>query len=61
MSINHCQNCNSNKLPENSTACATGDCLACENCVCPDCHRCKLKHCIGCEDSDYEDISDPSE
>ncbi len=33
-------------LPEGKTVCSFGrGCLACQDCVCPDCHLCKDEHC----------------
>jgi len=54
-----CENCSTLQLPDDMTACATGDgCHSCEDCICPDCHCCKFAHC-DCDSS--HSSSEPKE
>jgi hypothetical protein len=58
--MDSCENCGTKQLPENNTACGYGDnCMACEDCVCPDCYSCKFKHC-SC-DSEEDNSEEESE
>lgn len=56
-----CDQCGTKDLPGGSTACSVGDgCIACEDCVCPNCHQCKKIHC-SCKGSDDEEDGSSSE
>jgi len=55
-----CDRCGSKHLPEGRTACSTGECLSCNDCICPNCYRCYYKHCL-CESDESSESESESE